>query len=236
MANSDMRQTEIDRIKAEYERRRKEIPKDFYSLEHSGNLFIYLDRVRKVIEALKRELFSPLAGKEILEIGYGTGDWIVDFARWGAESKKLHGVELDEVRAQKAQKRIPSADLRVGEASKLPWPDNYFDLVLQSTVFTSILNDSFKRAIAKEMLRVLKPEGFILWYDFRFNNPNNPNVRGIEMNEIRSLFPDCHFQFQKITLAPPIARWLAPYSWLACYLLEKISFLRTHYLVVIKKT
>ena len=36
-----------------------------------------------------------------------------------------------------------------------------------------------KQKVAAEMLRVVKPQGLILWYDFRYNNPRNSNVRGI---------------------------------------------------------
>jgi hypothetical protein len=28
------------------------------------------------------------------------------------------------------------------------------------------------------MLRILKPEGMVLWYDYHMNNPGNPDVRG----------------------------------------------------------
>ena len=35
-----------------------------------------------------------------------------------------------------------------------------------------------KQAVAEEMLRVLKPQGLILWYDYHVNNPWNKDVRG----------------------------------------------------------
>jgi ubiquinone/menaquinone biosynthesis C-methylase UbiE len=92
-----------------------------------------------------------------------------------------------------------------------------------------------KQRIAKEMLRVLKPLGIILWYDFHMNNPRNPDVRGVKKKEIYELFPDCDIRLKRVTLAPPLARAIAPYSWLACYILEKIPLLRTHYLGVIRK-
>jgi len=108
-------------------------------------------------------------------------------------------------------------------------------MVIQSTVFTSILEAGMKQQIASEMLRVLKPEGFILWYDFLVNNPRNPDVRGVPRMEIQSLFPGCDVRLKRITLAPPLTRRVAPYSWLVCYLLSKVPFLCTHYLGVIRK-
>lgn len=226
---------EIERIRFAYVQRAKEIPKDFYSLNNTANLFAYMQRVRVATKLLAHENFYPLDGKEILEIGCGTAGWLIDFLRWGAEHKRLYGIDLDEARIQNAKARLPEAGLRTGEASHLPWKDQSFDIVLQSTVFTSILSHSLKMEIAREMVRVLKPSGFILWYDFRFNNPRNSNVRGIEAKEIRSLFPSCDVKLKKITLAPPLARFLAPISWTLCSILSKIPLLNTHYISVIRK-
>jgi SAM-dependent methyltransferase len=115
------------------------------------------------------------------------------------------------------------------------FPNDTFDLVLQSTVFTSVLDSSMKQQIASEMLRVVKRDGFILWYDYHVNNPWNTDVQGVKRQEISQLFPGCLIKLQRITLAPPLVRLLAPYSWLACYLLGKVPWLCTHYLGVIWK-
>jgi hypothetical protein len=85
------------------------------------------------------------------------------------------------------------------------------------------------------MLRVVKPDGAILWYDFHVNNPRNPDVQGINNREIVRLFPNCRIDLRRITLAPPLARLLAPYSLLICYLLERLLVFNTHYLGVIRK-
>jgi len=42
---------------------------------------------------------------------------------------------------------------------------------------------NMKKKIAGEMLRVLKPSGFILWYDYHMNNPKNPDVRGLRKGD-----------------------------------------------------
>ena len=73
------------------------------------------------------------------------------------------------------------------------------------------------------MLRVLKTDGIILWYDYHMNNLQNPNVKGVKKKEIYKLFPDCDVYLKRITLAPPITRAIVPSSWLACYFLEKLS-------------
>jgi hypothetical protein len=92
-----------------------------------------------------------------------------------------------------------------------------------------------KAKIASEMLRVVSEKGLILWYDF-WLNPTNPQTRGIRPAEIKQLFPGCNYEFLRITLAPPIARRLAPISWGLCLFLESIKILNTHYLVAIRQT
>jgi SAM-dependent methyltransferase len=120
-------------------------------------------------------------------------------------------------------------------AAQLPFSSESFDIVLQATVFTSILNETLKRSVAAEMMRVLKPEGVILWYDYHVNNPWNRDVRGVKRREIHQLFPYCRIDLERITLIPPLARRLAPYSMCACYLLERFPPLCTHYLGLIRK-
>jgi len=109
-------------------------------------------------------------------------------------------------------------------------------LVCQHTVFTSILDPTIKQQIAAEMARVLRPGGAVLWYDFMYNNPRNPDVRGIKADEIRSLFLAFQLHLRRITLAPFIARRLPELLLPVLYpLLATIPLLRTHYLGLLVK-
>jgi len=229
----DMDANEILRIRAEYDRRSRVIPKDFYSWGRMSNYFLDTQLVRNCILELSRRNMFPLEGKSVADIGCGSGRWLLEFAQW--EASEIHGIELDEARLERAKRRLPSADLRTGDARYLPWEENAFDLVSHFTLFSSILNTTVKQQIAAEMVRIAKPGGIILWFDFRFNNPRNPNVQGIGASEIRALFPNCKVRLRSTTLAPPIARMVAPVSWIAATALETIPFLRTHYLGIIEK-
>jgi ubiquinone/menaquinone biosynthesis C-methylase UbiE len=226
---------EIARIRAEYRRRGESIPGDYYSLHKPANLFLHSNIARRAIELLAREKFFPLERRRIADIGCGAGSWLFNYLAWGAHPGLLHGIDLDADRVAEAQFRLPHADLREGDAQELPWADESFDLVSQFTMFTSILSDEVKRRIAAEMLRTLKTNGRILWYDFVVNNPNNPHVRGIPLREIRSLFPQCSIVYRTLTLAPPIARCLVPKSWSLSILLELVPALRTHCICLISK-
>jgi len=92
-----------------------------------------------------------------------------------------------------------------------------------------------KQAVVAEMTRVLKSGGIVIWYDFFYNNPSNPNVRGVGASEIRSLFPGFSITLRRITLAPPVARRLVPISWVTALLLEKLRVLNTHHLGILRK-
>jgi len=219
-----------DEILAHNIRRRKEIPGDFYSLLRLPNLFIYTQRMRSLIALLRRERAIPLANRKILEVGCGAGDWLLYLVICGASPHLLSGIDLDEVEIARASRRLPQADIRVGNAAKLPWCDGTFDIVLQMTAFSTMLQHELRRAVAGEMLHVLKPDGFILWYDLRMDNPWNPGIRPVKPKEVERLFPDCSIRLKPITLLPPLARQIVPLSWVAGLLLEKIPFLRSHLL------
>jgi SAM-dependent methyltransferase len=226
---------EIDRVRAEYRRRARDLPPGFYGLDRPANYFWHARLCAQAIHDLAGEGLFPLTGRRVLDTGCGQGVWLLEFCQWGATPDGVAGIDLSPERIGEARLRLPAADLRAGDARELPWPDASFDLVTQFTLFTSILQETVRRKIAREMLRVLRPGGALLWYDFRYDNPRNPHVRGIEAAEIGTLFPDCRVRLRKTTLAPPIARAVAPRSWIAAICLEKIPPLRTHYLGVIRK-
>ena len=223
------------RIVAEYERRAREIPDDFYSLGRPANLLMYQQTVRSCIAALRHASLFPLHGRRVADIGCGSGGWLLEFVQWGADPADVAGIDLMPARLERARRSVPQADLSVGSASDLPWPDESFDVVSQFLMFTTILDPALKRAVAKEMLRVLKPGGGILWFDFRFDNPKNPQVKGLRKKEIRSLFPLCDVQLQSTLLAPPISRFIAGRSWILGEALHQVSFLRTHYTGLVRK-
>ncbi len=226
-------QVEEARICAAYAKRQGDTRYSWFS---PGNLFMVQERERRLLTLLKRHGFAALKTRKILEIGCGRGYWLREFIKWGARSEDITGVDLLPDRIAEARSLCPEGvKLYCGNAAHLEFKDSTFDIVLQSTAFTSILDPTMKQQIATEMLRVLKPDGLILWYDYHVNNPWNPDVRGVKKKEIYQLFPSCQVELQRITLAPPLARRLAPYSWIGCYLLERIPWFCTHYLGVIRK-
>ena len=227
---------DLDRLRREYaDRERRLSGSDLYSRFNQSNLFISQQRQRATLALLRRHGFRPLAGKRILELGCGGGGVLLEYLSYGASPKHLHGLDLLPDRIAQAHTLLPHIPLTRADGQNVPYADATFALVLQYTAFSSILDETIKTNLAQEMLRVLrKPAGMILWYDF-WLNPTNSQTRGIRPSEVRRLFPQCRFEFHRITLAPPIARRVVPVSWQLALLLEKIRLFNSHYLVAIRK-
>ncbi len=228
---------ELDRIRAEYARRAQD-PRlqGRYSPFQPGALFTMQTRERAILRLLRQAGFAPLDRFDILEVGCGEGAVMLDLLRWEADPTRLCGCDLLPDRVACARRRLPAATgLAVADGGALPYPTARFDLVLQFTVFTSVLDQGLRQRIAAEMWRVLRPGGAVLWYDFRFQGLHNPAVRAIHPRQVRPLFPQGRFLARRVTLAPPIARRLARWSWPGCELLDRLPWLRTHDLILIRK-
>jgi SAM-dependent methyltransferase len=211
-SSSDSFDLEEARIRAAYEKRKDDLRYSWFS---PGNLFIVQELERRLLAILARHASALLNIKKIHEVGCGTDYWLREFIKWGARPEHIVGINLLDNRVAEAKRLCPGlVTVECGSAAVLSFPDETFDLVLQSTVFTSVLDSSMKKRMASEMLRVVKTDGLILWYDYHINNPRNPDVRGVKRQEIYQLFPSCWIELRRITLAPPIARLIAPYSWL----------------------
>jgi len=227
---------ELDRIRREYTRRAQD-PElcERYSPFHQDALFALQTRERVILRMLQGEGYRSLAGFELLEVGCGHGGVLLDLLRWGADPSRLHGCDLLSERVAIARRRLPpSTSLSVADGCALPYPDARFELVLLFTVLTSVLDETLRRSISQEVWRVLRPGGAILLYDFRYQGPNRA-VRAIHPREMESLFPEGELRHQRVTLAPPIARRLARWSWLGSELLHVVPWLRTHDVLLIRR-
>lgn len=220
---------ELDRIREVYARRRAEGREDRYTVFDRANLFRLLSLERGLIDVLRGERLTALAELRVLDVGCGGGWWLRTLLRWGARPEHLAGIDLLAEAVAAARAIHPAVRIEQGSAEALPFRDASFDVVSQFTVFSSILDEHMRRRVAAEMVRVLRPGGMVLWYDFTFN-PRNRETRGIGRREVCALFPSLRPRIRRATLAPPLARLLVPRSWLAAEVLECVPALRTHLL------
>lgn len=226
--------SDLQRMQSEYEARKTRLAhSNIYSAFNTAGLYLKLQREREILKLLHDTGTDSLKTHKILEVGCGAGGVLIEFLNFGARQHNLYGVDLIPERVREAHNRLPSSNISCVNGQHLPFPTQSFDIVMQFTAFSSILDAQIRRDIAGEMLRVVRQEGLVLWYDF-WTNPTNKQTQGIRPAELRSIFPGCRYTFRRITLAPPLARALVPVSWLTAMLLEKLKVFNSHYLVAIQ--
>lgn len=228
------RDIEVDRIHAVYAQR--EIARS--KRVRPGRDTMLADRDRQLGQALRRSLAVPLDAAEILDVGCGEGGMLAWLQEAGARSEHLNGIDLLPTRIERAREGYPDFNFRVANAEEIPFASGRFDLLIVMTVFSSILSQRMAENVAAEMTRVLRPGGLILWYDMRYPNPWNPNIRAMTRLRVASLFPTFTPVLHSATLIPQIVRVLgrvsetglsALYPWLT-----KLPPLRSHYLGILR--
>jgi ubiquinone/menaquinone biosynthesis C-methylase UbiE len=125
------------------------------SEKHGQKVRERADKLLKLID--KREELN------YLEVGCGNGsvcEYLAENHPW-----KVTGVDVDPKQIQMAKeksKHLENARFLEADATKLPFEDNEFDVVLSFGTTHHI--PDWSRALT-EMRRVLKPEGYFIYYD-----------------------------------------------------------------------
>lgn len=230
------RVNETDLIKRRYEKRRNIISDARYVYTNPSVYMTQQEKERALIRLLKDLGWDDLLGKRVLEVGCGSGGNLQKLIQLGFDPANLVGNELLTDRYQAARKALPMAtELVLGDACDLALPDRSFDIVMQSTVFTSILDRDFQQKLADSMWRLVKQGGGVLWYDFTFDNPRNSDVRGIRIERIKELFPEARCSCKRVSLAPPISRRVCKLHPQLYTVFNIFPFLRTHVLCWLEK-
>ena len=178
---------ELDAVAARYARRGHV---DRYSALRPDVWQTMQERQRELLRLFVRQGCDDLSQLRLTEVGCGSGGNLLDLLRLGFAPQHLQGLELLPERHEQARAVLPAAlQLTLGDATRAPIAPASQDLVLQSTVFSSLLDDAFQQQLAAAMWRWLKPGGAVIWYDLRVGNPNNPDVRGMPLARLRALFP-----------------------------------------------
>jgi len=226
---------EASKVDERYARRRGLSPLLYSPLMPS----VYMseqEKERALIRWVRWAELEPVQDKRFLEIGCGSGTNLRQMLRLGFRPENLVGNELIAERAERARGSLPvTTEVVVGDATAIDFSANSFDVVCQSTVFSSILEESFQNKLADKMWYWTKPGGGVLWYDFIYDNPSNPDVRGVPVRRIREMFPQGKIKVWRVTLAPPLGRLVTRVHPALYSLFNALPFLRTHVLCWIRK-
>ena len=114
-----------------------------------------------------------IEGNRVLEASFGTGYLLLQYAN----NYETHGIDFNDKMIETAKKNLSrkgvKASLQWANVEKLPFPDSYFDTIVNTMAFTGYPNG--KQAMA-EFYRVLKENGRLLIVDFEY--PSNRNILG----------------------------------------------------------
>jgi hypothetical protein len=220
------------------ERYARRVAHAHYSLFNRSALLMAQERQRAIVDVFVHLGWSDLASVRLLEVGCGGGGNLLEFLRLGFKPEHLQGIELLSARAEEARRVLPqSLCISIGDAAAIESPVSPAsqDVVYQSTVFTSLLNETFQQKLADRMWEWVRPGGGVLWYDFTVDNPRNPDVRGVSVRRIRELFPAGRMHVRRLILAPPIARTVTRLHPGLYPIFNACPWLRTHVLAWIGK-
>ena len=123
----------------------------------------YVEPSIAVIRQIGMKMYPPREGIHVLDVGCGTGTNLMLYHEAGCN---VFGIDLSPTMVEVAQKKIGDrAEIRLGDASKMPYSDDSFDLV---TGFLTLheMPSQIRPAVISEMVRVMKHGGRILLIDY----------------------------------------------------------------------
>lgn len=130
------------------------------------------------------------ADSKVLEVACNMGTTLIHIAKkYGCD---IIGVDLDEKAVEKAKKKVKDNDLEdkvkfmEGDAFKLPFEDESFDVVVNEAMLTMLLGDKKEKAL-KEYYRVLKPGGVVLTQDVVLITDDENRARELRIGLSRAI-------------------------------------------------
>jgi demethylmenaquinone methyltransferase / 2-methoxy-6-polyprenyl-1,4-benzoquinol methylase len=155
---------------------------------------------RRVVTAI----ISPKAGMKILDIAAGTGSSSKPLVDKGAD---VIALDFSEGMLAAGRKRHKNIKFQQGDALKLPFDENTFDV---TTISFGLRNTSDTTAALKEALRVTKKSGRIVVCEF--SHPTNKAFRFIYLKYLMRALPVIAKKISKnpaayIYLAESIQAW-----------------------------
>ena len=181
--------TNTDRIRTEYARRLVAAWGDPWSPRNQTGIYYRQQIERNLIAVMNKAGVGFHSNVDILDVGCGGGPHLRYFVELGAAWDRLHGIDLVPERVEIARQLTPGADIQVADATSLPYDDAAFEVVSQFTALCNLHDPASLEQAAREMARVLKPSGHILWVDIMRPAEAAAPYQAIPEQRVRELFP-----------------------------------------------
>ncbi len=231
-----MKHSETDEVVRRYAARTALIKDDRYNMLNPAVWQGLQERQRVLLQLLALYSTKPLVDLRVLEVGCGSGGNLLELLRMGFNPANLVANELLPERSAAARLNLPEAtQVLPRDALQMPFELCSFDVVYLSTVFSSLLDADFQMQFASKLWSWVKPGSAVLWYDFIYDNPHNPDVKGVSLARMSKLFPEGVIHSRRVTLAPPISCRVCKLHPALYTVLNTVPLLRTHVLCWIEK-
>ncbi len=220
------REVELDAIRRTYAEYARSGRTMLWTSANPGNRRIKAERDAALVHAVADSL--PTSGT-VLDLGCGTGE-LAGIVRQQRPDVRWTGLDLIRESIAVAEQTLPWASWIAGSADRIPLATASIDVAIAETLFSSLPSFGLERDVASEIERVVKPGGWLVWYDIRRSNPRNAAVHGVGTERIDRLFPEWSVDLRTITLLPPLARRLGRFANALYRPLGTIPGLRTHFI------
>ena len=123
----------------------------------------FFEPFNRGLRAIGVKMFPPWKGMAVLDVGCGTGVHLEIYQKAGCD---VFGIDMSPGMLQAARTRLgEDAELCLGDASKMPYPDEKFDLIMMTMVLHE-MPPAVRSAVIDESKRTLKQNGRILLIDY----------------------------------------------------------------------
>ena len=138
----------------------------------------FFGRVLGGLREMAARVAVPKRGMRVLDVGCGTGAQLAIYQEAGCE---VCGIDLSQSMLRIARKKLSEqAVLTTGDATRMPFTDQAFDLVI-SSLFLHQLDAGVRSVALEEVKRVVHPEGRIMLVDFHPGPVNSLKGKLTEM-------------------------------------------------------
>ena len=174
------------------------------------------DQSEEPVRQAGLEMLNARPGEKVLEIGFGTGHYLVALAQAVGPAGKVYGIDLSDEMLKLAQENLEKegladrVELVCGDAAELPYPSETMDAIFMS--FTLELFDTPEiPSVLAECKRALRPggrivvvgmskegEGGIVLQVFEWTHKHFPNFLDCRPIFVRQALEDAGFRIERV--------------------------------------